>query len=101
MTSAHLNFSGGSRPSDKGGPGNPDPEIRGKVRSQKNFFPHFGPQFGLKIRGGPGSPGPSPGSTLELINHFVVSHFLSAKVSPEQGCPLNRYRFHSIKQTSL
>ena len=28
-------------PLDKGGPGSP-----------KNFFPLFGPQFGLKIRGG-------------------------------------------------
>ena len=33
-------FSGGSRPSDKGG-----------ARSQKKFFRLFGPQFGLKIRG--------------------------------------------------
>ena len=44
-------FSGGSRPSDKGG-----------ARSQKNFFRLFGPQFGLKKGGEAGPPGPSPGS---------------------------------------
>ena len=44
-------FSGGSRPSDKGG-----------ARSQKKFFRLFRPQFGLKKRGEAGPPGPSPGS---------------------------------------
>ena len=44
---------GGSRPSDKGGPDHPDPEMRvGGGGSQKNVF-------GLKIRGPP--QGPSPG----------------------------------------
>ena len=38
VPSEHLNFSGGSRPSGKEGPGPPDPEIRGRTRSQKNFF---------------------------------------------------------------
>ena len=33
---------------------------RGGAVSQKNFWP-FGPQFGLKIRGELGPPGPSPG----------------------------------------
>ena len=46
-------FSGGSRPSDKGGPGHPDPEIRGERSQKKNFFQPFGPQFGLKMRGAP------------------------------------------------
>ena len=34
-------------------------------RSPKNMFRLFRPQFGLKIRGGPGPPGPSPGSATE------------------------------------
>ena len=65
----HLNemngdqFRGRSRPSDKGvgggGCGHPDPEIGGRW-SQKNFF---GPQFGLKLRGGP----------LPWIRHFNQS----------------------------
>ena len=42
----------------------PDPEISvgglGAV-SKKNFFQPFGPQSGLKIRGYPGPPVPSPG----------------------------------------
>ena len=41
--------SAGSRLCDKRG---------GGVRSPKNFFQAFGPQFGLKIRGSPGAPGP-------------------------------------------
>ena len=57
--------SGGSRPSDKGGgAGHPDHEIR-RGRRQK-IFPPFGPQFGLKIRGGGLSPlGPFPGSATD------------------------------------
>ena len=39
-----------SRPLDKGG-----------GRSPKTFFLPFGPQFGLKIRGGVGTRGPSSG----------------------------------------
>ena len=33
---------------------------------QKNVFRPFGPQFGPKIRGAPGPPGPSPGSASEI-----------------------------------
>ena len=49
--------SGRSRPSDKGGPGHPDPEIRGRGGGVKKSF--FRPQFGLKIRG-ERPPGPLP-----------------------------------------
>ena len=56
---------GRSSLSDKGGrAGHPDPELRGKG-SQKNFLQPFRPQFGLKIRWGEGSLGPSPGSASE------------------------------------
>ena len=51
-----ANSSGGSRPSDKGGPGHPDPEIRvgggGRGTVLKNSFQAFGPQFGPKMGGG-------------------------------------------------
>ena len=59
---------GGSKPSDNGGPGHPDPEIRrwGARSLKQNFFRPFGPQFGLKIRWVPGPPGPSPGSVTGL-----------------------------------
>ena len=52
----------------QGGPGHPDPEIRrwGARSLKQNFFRPFGPQFGLKIRGLPGPPGPSPGSVTGL-----------------------------------
>ena len=51
----------------KGGGGHPDPEIRGGGGSfLKNVFRPFGPQFGPKIRGGPGPPGPFPGSASEI-----------------------------------
>ena len=42
------------------GNGHPDPNIRAGGQTSKNFFQPFGPQFGLKIRGGP-----SPGSDTE------------------------------------
>ena len=54
-------LSGRSRPSDNGGFGHPDPEIReGGGRSQINFFQPFGPQFGLKNKGVPAPPPPAP-----------------------------------------
>ena len=61
-------YSGRSRPSDKGwGWGShPDPEIRWGPSHKKVFFRLFGPHFGLKIRGGLGPPGPSPGSTTGI-----------------------------------
>ena len=43
--------SAGSRPCDKRGGGGGG----GGVRSPKKFVQAFGPQFGLKIRGSPGS----------------------------------------------
>ena len=66
--------SGGSSPSDKGGgdwgwggvPGHPDPEIRRGLVLRFIFRP-FGPQFGLKIRGGASPPGPSAGSATVLV----------------------------------
>ena len=33
-----THFSGGSRPTDKGGPSHPDPDIREGGGLQKNFF---------------------------------------------------------------
>ena len=40
--------------------GHPDPEIRG-ARSPKKFFQPFRPQFGLKVRALPHSPGSATG----------------------------------------
>ena len=61
--------SDGSRPSDKGEPGHPDPEKKsGGGRSQKQFYQPFGPQFGLKIRGWGGGRSPwNPPMDLPLI----------------------------------
>ena len=42
----------------KRGDGNPDPEITGGGL-KTTFIRPFGPQFGLKLRGG-GAPGPLP-----------------------------------------
>ena len=56
----HAIRSGGSSPSDEGGPGHPDPEIRGRGGGgfKKSFFGHL---FGLEIRGGgPRSPRMDP-----------------------------------------
>ena len=51
---------GGGGGAALGGNDHPDPEMRGAA--SKNFFRPFGPQFSLKIRGGAGGSGPSPGS---------------------------------------
>ena len=51
-------FSGGSRPSDKGRPGHPDPEIRGGQVST-NFFSALLASVWSKIKGGR-APGPLP-----------------------------------------
>ena len=55
--------------------GHPDPEIRGAV---SNFFWPFGPQFGLKIRGGPRSPAPALVPPQFKASHtcFEVGFFL-------------------------
>ena len=46
--------------------GHPDFEIR-EARSQNFcFFRPFGTRFGLKMRGDPAPPGPSPGSATAL-----------------------------------
>ena len=48
------------------GGGHPDPEIRGKPGLKKIFFRPYGPQFGLKIRGGGGGGGPPGAPPLDL-----------------------------------
>ena len=48
------------------GPGHPDPERREMPGLQKFFFRPLGPQFGLKIREGPGPSGPSIRSATEV-----------------------------------
>lgn len=50
--------------------GHPHPKIRGSL-SQDNVFQPSGPQFSLKIKGGPSGaaapPGPSPGSATNFF----------------------------------
>ena len=53
----------------------PDFEMRGERgggRSPRKIFWPFGPQFGLKIRGELGPPGPSPGSVTVFSRYRVV-----------------------------
>ena len=61
MVALELQIGGG------GGGRQPDPEIRG-VRSQKIFFRPLGPQFGLKIAGGPLGPRAAPLDPALLSN---------------------------------
>ena len=50
-------------------------------QSQKNFFAPSGPaQFGLKIRGDLGPPGPSPGSATALLDVIPGFKFYSTMV---------------------
>ena len=65
-----------SRPWDKGG---------GVVA--KNFFPPFGPKFGLKIRGEPGSLGPLPcirHLTATCPNNFNWDYNLKSIINKER-----------------
>ena len=50
----------------RGGGGITRPWDNGVAWPQKNFFRPFRPHFGLKIKGGPGPRGPSPGSATEI-----------------------------------
>ena len=62
----------------KEGGGHLDPEIRGEgARPQKNFFPPFGPHFGLKIRGGGRAPQAPPLDPPLLGNRIQVSTEIS------------------------
>ena len=52
----------------RGRPAHPDPEITGEGRGiKKNFFRPFGPQFGLKIRGGARAPQAPSGFATEYL----------------------------------
>ena len=74
----------------KRGPHHPDRDIMvrggggggggGGVVLKKPFFRPFGHQFGLKIRGGPGPSGPSPGSATGFdppFQSFLLGFVLS------------------------
>ena len=61
-------------------PGHPDPEIGGDPVS-KFFFRPFRPQFGLKIRGGGGAPGSSPGSANEKWSQLFTRGGLLQELS--------------------
>ena len=72
--------SGGSRPSDKGEGGHPDPEIKGGGAVLKAFFSALGALVWSKNKGGggPGPPGHSPGSaTAESLSTTVLYSGLS------------------------
>ena len=49
----------------------PDPQKRGGGRSPKKFFGPFGPQFGLKIRGGGADPRAPPLDPALNATHWV------------------------------
>ena len=74
-----ANFSGGSRPSDKGG-----------ARSPNFFSAAFGPQFGLKITGS-GSPKPLP----------CICHWIWRIQSPHEDNLSSNRRYKIITSKAL
>ena len=58
-------YSGGSRPSDNGGPGHPDPAMRGEGVSKKIFLA-LRVSVWSKNKGGPAPPGTSPRSATAI-----------------------------------
>ena len=74
-------YSGGSRPSDKGELGHPDPEIRGEGGwSPKKYFSALQASVWSKNKEGgwgePGSPGTSPRSTTAIergVLNFAIA----------------------------
>ena len=61
-----LQNSGGSRPSYKGGPGHPDPEIRGGGAVSKKFFSALRASVWSKNKGGQ-----APALDPSLLNHLI------------------------------
>ena len=76
---------GGSRSSDKGGAGHPGGRSSGGPVSKKKCFRPFGPQFGLRIRGDPSPPDPSPGFTTEGYGKNRYVSILKSQVHTK--CP--------------
>ena len=77
----HAIRSGGSRPSDEGGPGHPDPEIRGRGGGggvQKKFFRTSG---WSRNKGGGGAPEPSHAPATDLIVKIVLINWALASLN--------------------
>ena len=74
-----------------GGGRHPDPEKSGRARSQKNFFPPFGPRFDLKIRGKAGAP------ALRLVPPLFIAVGRRTKGS----CPRQPWILDSVDAPSL
>ena len=75
----HAIRSGGSRPSDEGGPGHPDPEIRGRGGGggSKKFFRTSG--WSRNKGGRP--PGPSHAPATDLIVKIVLINWALASLN--------------------
>ena len=74
-----ANFSAASRPWDKCGGGGGIQTLRYVGgQSPKHFFRPFGPQFGLKMRGGRASPlNPPLNLTKKRLKRWLCSHLVS------------------------
>ena len=82
-----ITSNGGSKPLDTEGACSSRPWDKGKARPQKNFFRPFGPQFGLKIRGGEGGPpGPSPWSATGVVSKSTHLLYFIAITTVDVHC---------------
>ena len=84
-----LVHSAGFRPWDVGGGGGGGGERRSGAGLQKKYFWPFGPQFGLKIRGGGHlghSAGSATGSYLVYVTRYTFGSFSSPITSSLFSC---------------
>ena len=94
-------YSGGSRPSDKGGPSHPDPEIRGGGCPKRIFLALWSSDWSKKKGGGPSPPGTSPRSATAIergvfaiamiyhVGNYSAKNFRS-DLTDLYGCLLRR-----------
>ena len=86
LRGSFITSSDGSKPSDTEGARSSRLSDKGKARPPKNLFRPFGPQFGLKIKGGRGLDPPAPPLDPPLASFPNLSISLTSSRLPLLMC---------------